>query len=457
MSREAPFEIVVERNQAFVARRSDGQLLGSLSRLELAVLKMLDMGNTLFEAKSAFDEVLPRASGGLIERIEMRFKALLGRGISVPMSLAEVSSLTPSDPKSSLRDLPGPRVLHWHVTRYCPRKCVYCYAEPLHGGRATDASISRERLAAIFSEASTLGAEHLVIAGSEPLLREDLPEVMGDAIAAGITPFLTTKHPIGRELAGRLAKAGVRHVSLSLDTASAEDSVTMIGSRSYPNQVRGSMEYLAGAGVAFSIQAVATSLNITHLDDVARMAAEAGALVMQVVPFETVRKPIANYSNSVLQLPDAVELRKTVEILADAYPSVRFEVFEKLGTGARAQFHCDIGMTKLFFLPNGVTHRCYKLVDDLGLVGKDLNTCSVAEAWHDPAFGMHISPPRELYPAATCAKCGRFDGCHSEGRCIYHSSVTNGTYYDQDRTCGGPYPADAGSQLVQLEAIHMAH
>src|SRR6185437_12187956 len=117
-------------------------------------------------------------------------------------------------------------------------------AEPLHGGRADDASITRNELAAIFAEAAMLGAEHLVLSGAEPLLRSDLPEVMGDAISCGITPFLTTKHPIDEEIARRLAAAGVSHVSLSLDTVSPDRSLMMIGSSSYPGHVRSSITNL---------------------------------------------------------------------------------------------------------------------------------------------------------------------------------------------------------------------
>lgn len=206
-------------------------------------------------------------AASLVRRVELRFSSLLlpNRGIATQISFEELGAIEAPSSQSTLRELPGPRVLHWHVTRYCPRKCVYCYAEPLHGGRAEDAIISRKNLARIFAEAAALGAEHLVVAGSEPMLRPDLPEVMGDAIACGITPFLTTKHPIDEDLAERLASAGVKHVSLSLDTVSRNRSLMMIGSDSYPVQIRRSVKHLCDAGVSFSIQTVATPFNLDDL------------------------------------------------------------------------------------------------------------------------------------------------------------------------------------------------
>ena len=459
MRQQFLFELIVRDKGAYVIRKSDRRLLGNLTRLEAAALKMIAEGNTPSDVEQVFQQVVASGAPALLRRVELRFSPLLvpGRGIDTHVSFEELASVEAPGPRVVLRDLPGPRVLHWHVTRYCPRKCIYCYAEPLHGGHAQDAIISREDLARIFAEAATLGAEHLVVAGSEPMLRPDLPEVMGDAIACGITPFLTTKHPIDEDLAERLASAGVTHVSLSLDTVSPDRSLMMIGSDIYPTQIRRSVAHLFDAGVSFSIQTVATPFNLNDLHAVGRMAFELGARVMQVVPFEEVRRPITKYSNTSMLLRDEGVIRKSVEELAKAYPSVRFELFEKLGTGARSQFHCDIGMTKLFFLPNGVVHRCYKLVDDLTLTGRDLRQCTVAEAWHDPGFGVKITPPRALYQASSCGGCSRFDNCHSEGRCIYEASVTHQSYYDRDRSCNGPYFPDSRSQFVPLEAVQQNH
>jgi radical SAM protein with 4Fe4S-binding SPASM domain len=201
------------------------------------------------------------------------------------------------------------------------------------------------------------------------------------------------------------------------------------------------------------VQSVMTAVNKNAIWGVAELASELGATVMQVVPFESVRRPIAKLTNQDLFLESKDKLRQTVEDMASHYSNVRFELFEKLGTGSRSQFHCDIGMTKLFFLPDGSVHRCYKLVDDSTLIGKDLKTCSVAEAWHDPQFGAVISPSLSLYSSSACGACGRFGNCHSEGRCIYEASVNHGTYYGQDRSCHGPFPIHPSQQIIPLGAI----
>lgn len=171
---------------------------------------------------------------------------------------------------------------------------------------------------------------------------------------------------------------------------------------------------------------------------------------MQVVPFEPVRKPLTRYSNESMTAPDVAELSELVEEIGGMYPNLKCELFEKLGSGGRDAYNCDIGMTKMFFLPNGVVHRCYKLTDDEGLSGRDLRDSSVAAAWHDPGFGLKISPSRELYSSSNCGKCSRFDNCHEEGRCIYQASFTHQDYFAPDRACDGPYPPAIQPALVSI-------
>jgi radical SAM protein with 4Fe4S-binding SPASM domain len=436
------FELVVQHRRACVERRADRRIVGILGRLDAIVLKLLADGRSVDDVGQLLAGSIDDDARPIVQKVHGRFASLLkpGCGIAAPIALEDLGRVDASPSNGGVRDMPGPKVLQWAVTRFCPRRCVYCYAEPEFGGVASDASLTRAELVRIFREAVELGAEHLLAAGAEPFLRDDLPEVLGDAIACGLTPNITTKHPIGPQLAARLAAARVRHVSLSLDSLSPQTSLMLIGTSSYPDQVRRSAAHLHAAGVEFSIQAVATPFNLSDLEAVVRFAADAGAIVVQVVPFEDVRRPIAALDNDAMTVPDVPWLADLVEQASARYPHLRCELFDKLGAGARAEFQCDIGATKLFFLPNGIVHRCYKLVDDETLMGKDLREVSVAEAWHDPAFGTKISPPRDLYAGSTCGACSRFDACHADGRCIFQAKMTHQTYYAPDRVCDGPFP-----------------
>jgi GTP 3',8-cyclase len=120
------------------------------------------------------------------------------------------------------------RDLRISVTDRCNFRCVYCMPKEVFG--RDFAFLPRElvltfeeieRLARIFVE---LGTEKLRITGGEPLVRRDLPRLIErlaeirrpDGEAIDLT--LTTNGSALAALAGQLAAAGLRRVTVSLDS-----------------------------------------------------------------------------------------------------------------------------------------------------------------------------------------------------------------------------------------------
>jgi MoaA/NifB/PqqE/SkfB family radical SAM enzyme len=435
------WRLAVRDDQAYVLRAADGVRVAVLTPLEAVALGLMNGRRD----DATVDELMREAVGepgfGAARAIRRRLKPLLVEGVtpSHRTSLEQLASVKLPDRRDGVRDLPGPKVLHWWVTDVCPRRCVYCFADPIHGHRADDATLDRRCLRDIFAEAATLGAEDMLVAGGEPFLRPDLPEVMGDAIAQGITPGVTTKYPIRSGLARRLAEAGLPHICLSVDSFSPDTNALLVGSPAYGEQVRASAINLTRVGIEFSIECVVTPFNLDDLEAVVAEAQALGAKVVQVVPFEPVRRPIGTVSNESMTLPDASGLDRRLDRLRADYDRVSIERFHQLGQDTRAGHNCDIGMTKLLFTSDGVVHRCYKLINDRSLRGADLKTTTVAEAWHDPGFTRTIRPDRAAYAGSACSACSRFSGCHDDGRCLFQSQMDHGTYYDRDRACAGPF------------------
>jgi MoaA/NifB/PqqE/SkfB family radical SAM enzyme len=435
------WDLCVCDNRAYVQRRKDLCRVAALSAAEAVAVGLMDGKRADGVVAELMQEIAGAAGVLALTQVKKRLGPLLKRGghWNTGVPLEDLAAVFPPDVSEGLRPLPGPRVLHWWVTDVCPRRCSYCFADPEHGSHAYDASLSRGRLKELFSEAASLGTTELLVAGGEPFLRADLVEVLADAIECGISPGITTKHPIGADLARELAQIGLGHICLSVDSFSPKDNATLVGSRTYPEQVRSSAKHLAAAGVAFSFECVLTRLNWQALDGVVAEAQALGARVVQVVPFEAVRRPIGPYRNEDLLLPAHYRLDETLTRLGSRYKDVRVEKFERLGEGARAGFNCDVGMTKLLFTSAGKVHRCYKLMDDPALYGADLNEVSVAEAWHGPEFRHLISPSQSDYAGSACSTCSRFASCNRDGRCVFQSHFDYGSYFSPDRSCSGPY------------------
>jgi cyclic pyranopterin phosphate synthase len=148
------------------------------------------------------------------------------------------------------------RDLRISVTDRCNFRCPYCMPAEVYGERyrflprpeiLTFEEI--ERLARLFVR---LGTQKLRLTGGEPLLRADLPELVAMLAAIpGVEDLaLTTNgHLLGR-LAEPLAQAGLRRVTVSLDSHDEAVFQRMSGGFSSPARVLEGIAAAERAGLA---------------------------------------------------------------------------------------------------------------------------------------------------------------------------------------------------------------
>lgn len=158
--------------------------------------------------------------------------------------------------ESAPRDLRGRplRDLRISVVDRCNFRCPYCMPEdqyPRDHEFLSKAERLRfeeiERLARVFA---TLGVHKLRLTGGEPLLRRDLPGLVRKLTAVpGIDDIaLTTNGSLLAPQAQALREAGLRRITLSLDTIVPETFRTMSGGRGEVGVVLGAIAAAERAG-----------------------------------------------------------------------------------------------------------------------------------------------------------------------------------------------------------------
>jgi len=121
------------------------------------------------------------------------------------------------------------------VTDRCNFRCVYCMPIEVYGRDAAFVPraelLTYEEMARLARVFVSLGVEKLRITGGEPLVRRDLPDFV--AMLAAIPDVadiaLTTNGSALARLAGPLADAGLRRVTVSLDSLDQETFSRMNG------------------------------------------------------------------------------------------------------------------------------------------------------------------------------------------------------------------------------------
>ncbi|MBL4931887.1 putative heme d1 biosynthesis radical SAM protein NirJ1 [Clostridium paridis] len=109
----------------------------------------------------------------------------------------------------------GPVVV-WNCTRTCNLKCVHCYASS--DNKKYDGELSTEEGKRFIDELDEFRVPVILFSGGEPLLREDLFELVQYANKYKIRSTISTNGTlIDKDIATKIKNSGVGYVGISLD------------------------------------------------------------------------------------------------------------------------------------------------------------------------------------------------------------------------------------------------
>jgi radical SAM protein with 4Fe4S-binding SPASM domain len=197
-------------------------------------------------------------------------------------SLRGVEGPAPSESGSAARvqGFARPYVVSWNLTYRCNLACEHCYLDagpkPLVGTEnfADRSELGTEECFRVIDEIATFAPECLtILTGGEPLLRRDILEIVQRAAERELWVVVGTNGVrITENVAKRLADAGARGLSLSLDALDPvrHDRFRMVRG-AWHNTVEGA-EILNRTGLPFIVQTTAGSHNLGELDAIADFA-----------------------------------------------------------------------------------------------------------------------------------------------------------------------------------------
>ena len=181
---------------------------------------------------------------------------------------------------SRVEEFARPYVVSWNLTYRCNLACEHCYLDaggtPLVGTEnfADRSELGTEECFRVIDEIAAFAPECVtILTGGEPLLRRDIIEIVRRAAERELWVVVGTNGVrITENVARRLAEAGARGLSLSLDALDPDRHDRFRKVRgAWQNTVEGA-EILNRTGLPFIVQTTAGSHNIGELDAIADFA-----------------------------------------------------------------------------------------------------------------------------------------------------------------------------------------
>ncbi|MCX5852568.1 MAG: 12,18-didecarboxysiroheme deacetylase [Deltaproteobacteria bacterium] len=107
-------------------------------------------------------------------------------------------------------------IVVWNATRRCNLKCIHCYSTSRDA--AGEGELSTDEARGMIDDLTAFGSPVILFSGGEPLMRADLPELVGYAVERGMRAVISTNGTLfTRETAALYRKIGLSYVGVSLD------------------------------------------------------------------------------------------------------------------------------------------------------------------------------------------------------------------------------------------------
>jgi len=259
----------------------------------------------------------------------------------------------PSQPIESF--LYSPLLVLFEITYACNLRCKHCYAS---AGKPMKDELNIDEIKKLANELGQMRVFDVAIGGGEPLLREDLPEVIRAFIQSNVEPVLVTNGTLfNEEIAEELWKSGLRKVQFSLDGASPEIHDSIRGVKGSFEKTVKAIEIAKSIGYSVAIKTIAQKENLNQLQDVAKLAYELAIDVLTInraVPYGRAKEnleetflPYKIYEESIQKLR-----KSKISLKTDARPLVQ-------GASAKNRFAtCMAGTVAIHICPNGDVKPC---------------------------------------------------------------------------------------------------
>ena len=193
------------------------------------------------------------------------------------------------DEKIGLVDPFGRRVnsLRISVTQRCDFNCFFCHRE---GESNPHGVMTPEEIEAIVSTAAFLGVRKIKLTGGEPLLREDIVEVVRRISPYADEVSMTTNALHLEEKARELREAGLRRVNVSLHSACPEVFKEITGWNVLPGVKEGVMAAIeAGLRPVKLNMVVMKDVNDLEIPEMIDFARELG-VTLQLIEYQPLER-----------------------------------------------------------------------------------------------------------------------------------------------------------------------
>jgi pyrroloquinoline quinone biosynthesis protein E len=312
--------------------------------------------------------------------------------------------------------LPPPLWLLAELTYRCPLHCAFCY-NPLDYTKG-GAELSTAEWVRVLREGRALGAVQLGLSGGEPLVRDDLEELVVEARRLGFYSNLITSGVGLNEKRIRAFKdGGLDHIQLSFQDSTRELNDFLSSTRTFELKSRVA-RLIKDHGYPMVLNVVIHRLNVDHVPQILEMAEAMGAEYVELANTQYYGWAHLNRAQLLPTREQLVRAEEATNRFRDRVGSRMRIFFVVPDYFERRPKPCMNGWGSVFLTitPDGTALPCHAARMLPGLAFPNVRDESIEAIWHrSEGFNRFRGDGWMKEPCRSCPEKTRdFGGCRCQ-------------------------------------------
>ena len=325
----------------------------------------------------------------------------------------------------------------FEITSRCNLNCEHCHARGGESDGSDEMSTEQVKRRVIDALADVPDFKSLIFSGGEPLLREDIFELISYSRKKGFYPIVATNATlITKGVAKKLRRAGNIGIAASVD--STKDDVHD-GFRRTSGALRLAKEGISNAraeGMYVQINITASKLNMGELPEIIQLADDYRAHVILLYQFIPSGRGVDSFDLELEPSEFRQEILEAGRLQKNLHPVIApvglpeywalHNVLGRGGKGSDVLRGCVCGNGMFYIKPNGDVWPCAFVPAS----GGNLKEKMAREIWRGSELFNSLRDRRNL--KGICLECGQREMC---GGCRARALSHSGDLFAEDPKC----------------------
>lgn len=303
------------------------------------------------------------------------------------------------------------------VTYRCPLHCAFCY-NPTDYDKHTQNELTTEEWIQTLRDARKLGAIQLGISGGEPLLRDDIEDIVIEAKKLGYySNLITSGVGLTEKRIQAFKEGGLDHIQLSMHDITEEINNFITNTKTFELKKKVAA-MIKNHGYPMVLNVVIHRYNIGHMKEILEMAEALGADYIELANTQYYGWSLVNRSQ-LMPTKEQVDEAERITNAHRANPDNKMKIFFVVPDYfADRPKKCMNGWGEVFMIvtANGDVLPCHSARVLPNMKFPNVKDSDIGWTWKDsPAFNQYRGDAWMKEPCRSCSeKANDLGGCRCQ-------------------------------------------